>query len=542
MADITIPDDLVSLVREQRVIPFLGAGFSATHDMPTWEALLRDLSEEIQSQAGVEPVLSYDKIRQACGGDYLQIAEYLYLTAGESIGPIRQAISTSLRSDVPLLESTPHLELVNLGAPYVYTTNYDDLIENTYRELGLQVDVVAVPRDMALTHAERTEVVKYHGDLRHEHTLVLTESQYFKRLEFESPMDLKLRSDLLGRSVLFAGYSFQDINIRVIWFRLMQMMQDVPPKDRQPSYIVRLRANPVLDALYEAVGLRTLVIDPDERAETTDERNALLSEFMLELSLRCVPDERIPGTTDKPFVSAGLVSALNSEIDRLSQSPTDWGLQSLRHGGADRHVATTPLLKRIDQMTRRTVPDALRDTAGTAVSRLVQRVDVMSSSPDVAIRLASWSIREYGASETATMLVANGLMRARPRQMVLASADIDWARVWSASLSQANVRQLLVAIEGEIEGHERERFTDTDLAYAIDLAVRIAGGGLGEGDLKEERVWAAACVERAADLYPAVHDYQPADGRPEPFNITNEINSRARELAAREEEEGDDVE
>ena len=62
-------------------------------------------------------------------------------------------------------------------------------------------------------------------------------------------MDLKIRADLLGRSVLFMGYSFRDINIRVIWFKLMEMMKDIPEEDRQPSYLVRLEPNPVLEVL-----------------------------------------------------------------------------------------------------------------------------------------------------------------------------------------------------------------------------------------------------------------------------------------------------
>ena len=32
-------------------------------------------------------------------------------------------------------------------------------------------------------------------------TIVLDESSYFERLEFETPLDIKLRSDVLGKSV-----------------------------------------------------------------------------------------------------------------------------------------------------------------------------------------------------------------------------------------------------------------------------------------------------------------------------------------------------
>ena len=36
----------------------------------------------------------------------------------------------------------------------------------------------------------------------------LTESDYERRMEFKTPMDLRLWSDLLNRSILFLGYVF----------------------------------------------------------------------------------------------------------------------------------------------------------------------------------------------------------------------------------------------------------------------------------------------------------------------------------------------
>lgn len=542
MSDVRIPDDLVGLLRERRVIPFLGAGFSGAHNTPGWEALLRNMSEGIQVQAGADPILTYDEIEEACGGDYLQIAEYLYLAAGESIGPIRHAISQSLTSSLPTIESTPHIELVNLGAPYIYTTNFDGLIESTYRDLGLPVDVIAVPRDMALTHAERPEIVKYHGDLRHEDTLVLTESQYFKRLEFESPMDLKLRSDLLGRSVLFAGYSFQDINIRVIWFRLMQMMQGVPPKDRQPSYIVRLRANPVLDALYETVGLKTLVIDPEEVANSPAEKDALLADFMLELALRCMPDGVIPGTDRKPFVSVGLVAHAEEEINRLTQQRsqtrvvTRAGMRRVvRASSGEPAVATTPLLRRLDQLTGRSVPERLKGHVKELLSRLAKEVDLTGSSPSGAAALVAWSVDDLGPSDGATAITSFGILGATPRAALMERVDLDWVRVWQGKLDEWSVKRVLDNVESEVEGHENEMYDDDDLAFAVDVAKRIAGGQLAADELTEGRERAQLLIERAEDVYPVVAGYVPPEGRPSPDTLIKAIEERGAEIQAREE-------
>lgn len=548
-----IPDDLVALLAHRRIIPFIGAGFSAVHNVPTWEKLLGALASEIQASSDIDPPLAYPAIVEACNGDNLQIAEYLYLIAGESIGPIRHGLSTALQSSKPLLDSTPHVELVNLGAPHVYTTNFDDLIEKTYRELGMQVDVIAVPRDMALSHADRTEIVKYHGDLRHEQTLVLTESQYYTRLEFESPMDLKFRSDLLGRSVLFMGYSFRDINIRVIWFRLMQMMKDVPLKDRPPSYIVRLRANPVLDALYESVGLRTLVIDPDGAARTTEEQNSLLAQFLLELSVRCSSDGLIPGSEQHAFVSVGLVQQaeiqLTEALDQAS-GPRRRLFRSLsvRHGreNVGEIVAPTPLLAAIDRLTARQITDFTAERVSTFLLEFARTINTVASRANLAAQLAAWFIPQRGGTQGVTLAVCRSMLRATSREVLLADESFPWSEVWAVKLTVSDVQMLLKAISDEIEGHVKGSYTDDDVAFAIDLAVRIAGEVFVESDNADkvdalkERV--SELIDQAAKTYPAAKEYEPPqDAAPCPKEIQVEIERRvqALEKEAEEREEGE---
>jgi hypothetical protein len=540
MAPYSIPDELTGLLAQRRVIPFVGAGFSAALDLPPWEDLLKDLAAEIQGSAGIEPALTHEEMAKACGYDNLQIAEYLYLIGGESIGPIRHALSTALQSTRPMVDSTPHIELTNLGAPYVYTTNFDDLIEKTYRELGLPVDVVAVPRDMALTHGDRTEVVKYHGDLRHEKTLVLTESQYYTRLEFESPMDLKFRSDLLGRSVLFMGYSFRDINIRVIWFRLMQMMQDVPIKDRPPSYIVRLRPNPVLDSLYEAVGLKTVVIDPAGEADTADARNELLADFLLELALKCSPDGRIPGSQARAHLSRGLINQVEAQLDDAQRRQRRFRLGPIRRTRPTVQ-ATATLLARLEQMTSRRMPEELISDVSALQERLSREVDIGMSRPEVAPILIDWFAHNIGATPALTYMVARNLLSAPTRVAILEKTNLRWEIIWGSILSPADLDRLLGTIESEVAGHEDEDepYTDDDLAFAIDLARRIELGQISGGDPVAVRESAADLVQRAAALFPAAETYEPSPtGRPNPIEIAEQIEQREIEIEeAREAEE-----
>jgi hypothetical protein len=105
-----------------------------------------------QVAVDVDCPLDYPSVRDACNRDPLQIAEYLLLVSGDRIGPLRHSLANQMRTVKPLVASGAHVELVNLGAPQVYTTNYDDIIEHTYRSLGRPVEVVALPRDVAKAH------------------------------------------------------------------------------------------------------------------------------------------------------------------------------------------------------------------------------------------------------------------------------------------------------------------------------------------------------------------------------------------------------
>jgi hypothetical protein len=58
--------------------------------------------------------------------------------------------------------------------------------------------------------------------------MVVSESQYMERMRLESPMDFKLRADILGRAVLFIGYSFRDPNVNYIFHIVNRLFANLP--------------------------------------------------------------------------------------------------------------------------------------------------------------------------------------------------------------------------------------------------------------------------------------------------------------------------
>ncbi len=339
-----LPKSLLAARTGGRLIPFVGAGMSVILGLPGWTDLLRNIAVRLR------PDLDYDAVSHQCGGDPLRIAEYLFIIAGKEIGPLRQRMSEQLFAQaVDPTVSTAHVELVNLNATRVYTTNYDDMVERTFSNLGLPYHLVATPRHIAQSDGHAVEIVKFHGDLQWEHSLVFTESSYFSRLQLESPLDIKLRSDLLGSSVIFLGYGFSDVNVRLMWHRLIKMMQGVDPDERPRSFIVRMHPNPALAALDADAGIETIVLT-SEFGEAPTER---LGEF-----LRAINDQAEPRTnTDW---SAFISGSLADEVKTCLTEPA---------GFTDGEKAWL-----VEQLGRRRIPGSLREKADQLLA-IASRLD-----------------------------------------------------------------------------------------------------------------------------------------------------------------------
>lgn len=77
-------------------------------------------------------------------------------------------------------------------------------------------------------------------------------------------MDIKLRADVLGRSVLFIGYGFNDMNIRLLFYKLASMWRQASAGDPPPSYLHVPRPNPVQEAVLKERNIVMLTSESDD--------------------------------------------------------------------------------------------------------------------------------------------------------------------------------------------------------------------------------------------------------------------------------------
>jgi hypothetical protein len=192
----------------------------------------RKLVQYIASQMGVS-------VSRLGVSDYAVIAE-AYLVKNGKLGALRSWMDTTWHpSHIQIEKSQLHSLIVDLDFPIIYTTNYDRWLEKAFEKRGKLFHKIANMADLAAAPDDQTHIIKFHGDFEDDESLVLTEASYFQRMIFESPLDIRLRSDCLARPILFVGYSLQDVNTRYLLFRLQELWRTSAFADQRPlSYIV----------------------------------------------------------------------------------------------------------------------------------------------------------------------------------------------------------------------------------------------------------------------------------------------------------------
>ena len=263
-------EGLASRLAKGQVIPFVGAGVSMALGLPSYAALIRELGDHVGFDGPIFEGL----------GDYLTLAEYYHLEKNGLLELQRYLQLKWKKSQKEVLASPVHRALVELRCQLIYTTNFDGFLEQAHRGLNQRYRTIRSAKDMVDLPGDRVHIVKLHGDLSSPSTMVFTETSYLERLSFEAPLDVKLRSDALGKSLLFIGYSLSDINIRYLLFRLQrQWEREAKPELRPKAYVFMGRPNQVLSRVLRSRGVEPIV------AETTNQSESL-ADFLKSLRRR----------------------------------------------------------------------------------------------------------------------------------------------------------------------------------------------------------------------------------------------------------------
>jgi NAD-dependent SIR2 family protein deacetylase len=248
-------DAIKLLIKQKKLIPFVGAGLSMNLGLPSFSQLIDKIAEE----------LGYDPAVFKLNGNNLQLAEY-YVAVKGAIGPLRSILDRSFDpTDEQIKTSVSHTALVQMNLPVIYTTNYDNIIEKSFELLNKPVCTIANIDDISSAPENATQIVKFHGTFSDDESLVLTESNYFERLSFESAMDIKLRADMLGKCLLFIGYSLDDVNVRYMLYKLFKLRQQVKKsrtRNLPSAYLTTFGSGEIQKTLLAQWNVTIIELDP----------------------------------------------------------------------------------------------------------------------------------------------------------------------------------------------------------------------------------------------------------------------------------------
>jgi hypothetical protein len=263
---------LADAIRKRHAILFVGAGVSMSIGLPSWDALVDHMLEELKMDRSVI---------EGMNGGYQILAEFYRLNQG-GMAPLRAWLDETWRdSSKRISTSLAHKLIVELDFPIIYTTNFDRNLEAAFELYNRPYARIANARDIASATDGATQIIKYHGDLEDEDSLILTETDFLDRLSFDSPLDIKFRADALGRTVLFIGYSMSDPNIRLLLHRIWGTWKKSGfEKYRPQSFVFMPASNPVQEAVLAHWGITALT------ADGTKSPDAALISFLTDLKHR----------------------------------------------------------------------------------------------------------------------------------------------------------------------------------------------------------------------------------------------------------------
>lgn len=203
--------DYVKAIRDGNAAVFAGAGLSRPSGFVVWKELLRPLAEDIGLKIDDEH-------------DLTEVAQYIRNKSGN-----RAAInSTILEAYGKNVEINPNVSILTRLPIYTYwTTNYDHLLEEGLKEANRNPDIKIDYKQLSVTKRDRDAVIyKMHGDVDHTADVVLTKDDYVKYDQEHPFFRSVLQGDLISKTFLFIGFSFEDPNLDAILSQIKLLLDE----------------------------------------------------------------------------------------------------------------------------------------------------------------------------------------------------------------------------------------------------------------------------------------------------------------------------
>ncbi|MDX2181544.1 MAG: SIR2 family protein [Bryobacteraceae bacterium] len=202
-------DAYVQALYDQNAAVFAGAGLSIPAGLVDWKGLLKNIARDVGLDVKKED-------------DLITVAQF-HVNEKRSRHQINQALIHEFATRAKLTDN--HRLLASLPVRTYWTTNYDTLIEQSLKQSGKAPDVKITVENLATTLPRRDAVVyKMHGDVSLPDRAVVTKDDYEAYSTARHLFSMALQGDLVSKTFLFIGFSFNDPNLSYILSRIRLLL------------------------------------------------------------------------------------------------------------------------------------------------------------------------------------------------------------------------------------------------------------------------------------------------------------------------------
>ncbi|MDR1689060.1 MAG: SIR2 family protein [Clostridiales bacterium] len=227
----TLQEDFV----DNKVVPFVGAGFSKNAilpqglSMPDWNELGRIIAN--------------------------YITDYEYTNAIDALSLFESQFSKVrlielLSKELYISDLKPgdaHRSLCDVFFDTICTTNFDFLLDRTLQDSNRPHSIIVSEDRLPINAYEKTRLVKLHGDFDHPDRMVITESDYDSFLDRNKVLATYISNLFITKTLFLVGYSFDDTDIRGLWQIINSRLGNL----HRPAYALMVGASPVETSRFE---------------------------------------------------------------------------------------------------------------------------------------------------------------------------------------------------------------------------------------------------------------------------------------------------
>ena len=255
-SDFKLPNELIEQFALGNGVLWLGAGGSVDSGLPTWEALIRSMSQQLIDETDVrEYDLKYSL-------NMLEVAQLYKNLVGNNYyyNFIRDQIVNRNTSSISSTENLTLEAIANMANHFwpkpglvVVSTNYDSLLEEILLvKHGKKPRSIVTEHDIATMDTKKDLIVlKPNGDINYPESIILTLADYCEYRSKKPAFITTLAELFTKKTFLFVGYGLGDFTINSILGELQSTLGGF----KRRAFLLTKDASNIKKKVYRSIGI-----------------------------------------------------------------------------------------------------------------------------------------------------------------------------------------------------------------------------------------------------------------------------------------------